>query len=175
MNESDFQLIMLGWCEAVVADYKAQHQEQSDLKLDRLIVKSCEIDSGAIPWHKNDIWKWCPFPRQIDIVIGLQISLENVLTIIPLIAMELKAGEKLNTDELDKKSAIYGPLQEYYPWVHTVFIHQDMTARNMGDQYLLRNGRHFNTIYRHWNEATQALLKKLIHQQLEYQLEYWRL
>jgi hypothetical protein len=50
-----------------------------------------------------------------------------------------------------------------------------VTNRNMQDENLLRNGRHFNTIYRHWNETTQTLLRKLIYQQLEYQLEYWRL
>lgn len=176
MDERSFSQLMVDWCKSVVADYKARHIEQSMLELDRLIVESREKYSGAIPWRtKNRVWSWHPFPRQIDTVIGLKILLENKSTIIPLMVIELKAGENLNTDELDKKSAVYGPLRELYPWVHTVFIHQDITSRNIGDAYLLRNLRHFNTIYRHWNETTQALLRKLIYQQLEYQLEYWHL
>lgn len=176
MSETDFNIEILEWCRGTVKEYQDANAEKAELELHRLTVTNKPVYTGAIPsWREANAWTWCRFNRQMDAVIGLRVSLDGDETVIPLIATELKAGRWLNTDELDKKSAIYGPLRESYPWVHTVFLHEDMQARGMGQDYLMRNGRHFDTIYTDWNETTQRLFRTLIFQQLEYQLEYWQL
>ena len=146
------------------------------MQQDRLTVGSQKIYSGAIPeWQENNHWQWITFERQIDVVVGLKVTLNGVAKTIPLIAIELKSGTWLNTDELDKKSAIYGSLKELYPWIHTVFIMKSNKDRGITQKVILRNGRQFNTIYTDWDEQTQKLLTTLISQQLEYLIEYWQL
>ena len=120
-------------------------------------------------------WKW--FRREIDIVIGIEAQFEDgEKELIPLMAIELKmGGPRFFTDELAKKSAIYGSLKEMYPWVHTVLIAYSF-RENLGGPSILRNARQFDTIAKpEWEKTTQKMLKKLIDQQLEYLLKYWEL
>lgn len=177
MNEANFNRKLTQWCAKVVTKYtKNMGEKKKELDLTTLVVRSANIYTGHIPTRKHEKeWKWKKFARQIDVVIGREVQVEGENIIVPLIAIELKAGKSLSSDELDKKSAIYGPLRELYPWVHTIFLHHDISERNLGSDYLLRNARHFNTIYTEWNKRTQALLKNLIFQQLDYQLGYWKL
>lgn len=139
-------------------------------------VKSSRIYSGRIPWSyltNSEEWIWKEFKRQIDIVIGLDIKIENKPFFLPLIIMELKTGSSLSTDELDKKSEIYGLLRETYPWIHTIFLHEDLNIRGLGYDYLFRNTRQFDTILIDWKKESKVLLSKLINFQLEYLLTYW--
>lgn len=176
MGEKKFTEKVVEFCKIVIQDYLKNAIRRKGESFPRVDVTSEKIYTGSIPWSKNNRkWEWKHFSRQIDVTIGIRVRLEGEETLIPLIAIELKSGWAMNSDELDKKSAIYGPLRELYPWVHTVFIHEDISKRNLGNDYLLRNGRHFNTIYTEWDKTTQGLFKKVILQQLEYQLEYWNL
>lgn len=176
MSEKEFTKKVIEFSKAVIQEYSKSAIRRKGKSLPKVVVTSEKIYTGSIPWLKNNReWEWKDFSRQIDVTIGIRVRIEGEENLMPLIAIELKSGWAMNSDELDKKSAIYGPLRELYPWVHTVFIHEDISERNLGSDYLLRNGRHFNTIYTEWDRRTQVLFKKLIHHQLEYQLEYWNL
>ena len=128
------------------------------------------------PWSDyqySQNWKFDKIKREIDVVIGLRVMIEKQKTVIPLIAIELKSSLYLSTDELDKKSAIYGPLREIYPWVTTIFIHKDMDERNMNDKFLFRNARQFDKIITEGNKQGKELLRKVIDVELEYIIDYW--
>lgn len=170
MRESQFQKKVTTWCR--------QHLRQKLASDHRLSVESSQkITTGWTPWSKENAsgdWHWKAFDRELDVVIGLNITVEGAEMLLPLIVFELKTSDRLTTDELDKKSAIYGPLRELYPWIHTIFIHCDIHRRGMGFDYLYRNARQFDAIFTEWeNKETRALLGKLIDYQLEYLLEYW--
>ena len=176
MSEKKFMKKVKDFFENAIQEYRRSSSGRRGKSSPMLEVQSDKIYTGSIPWRKtNTKWEWANFSRQIDLTIGIKTQVESDEMLIPLLAIELKSGWAMNSDELDKKSAIYGPLRELYPWVHTVFIHEDISERNLGNQYLLRNGRHFSSIYTEWDARTQGLFKKLIHQQLEYQLDYWDL
>ena len=176
MDEKKLTEEVLAFSQEITKSYLKQTNPDGKKNFPRIRVESARIYTGSVPWweSKRD-WKWKHFKRQVDVVIGIDAIIDEEDELIPLIAIELKAGKNLNTDELDKKGAIYGPLRELYPWVHTVFMHADMRERNMDPVYLLRNGRHFNTIYTEWDQVTKDLFRKLVYQQLEYLLEYWEL
>ncbi|MBI5487413.1 MAG: hypothetical protein HY905_08775 [Deltaproteobacteria bacterium] len=106
--------------------------------------------------------------------IGLTTRIDSEEATLPLIAFELKTGARLGTDELDKKSAIYGALRELYPWVYTVFVHEDLSERGMRFQNLLRNARQFNSVFSEWSHRSIALLGELVDHRLDYALRYWR-
>ena len=174
MSEKELNDEVILFCREKVDLYRNNIIKRSELP--ELEVRSMNLYTGSVPWWTEDRkWEWKSFKRQIDVVIGIKAEIDGEEELIPLIVVELKSGKFLNTDELDKKSAIYGPLREVYPWVHTVFMHRNMKERNMDEVYLLRNARHFDTIYTEWDDRTKSLFEKLINQQLEYLLEYWKL
>ncbi|WP_045407328.1 hypothetical protein [Vibrio jasicida] len=176
MNEDALNQLVIQFCQHEVDKFKENANEELRTHMPPLVVGAYKVNAGSIPWWEGERrWKHKQFKRQIDVVIAIDADFDGKKELIPLIAVELKAGSYLNTDELDKKSAIYGPLREVYPWVHTVFIHGDNNERNMGEAYLFRNGRHFNSIFTEWDTQSQKLFKNLIHHHLEYCLDYWRL
>lgn len=171
MLEKEFNIELIDFCQSVVDEYFQTKEIDTSI-----CVGSFHIRTGSIPWWtESRKWKWQEYKRQIDLVIGIEATVDKKKMVIPLIAIELKSGKYLNTDELDKKSAIYGSLKETYPWVHTIFLHADLEERNMGLAYVMRNSRQFDTVFTEWNESTQTLMKKLIKFKLEYFLEYWEL
>lgn len=173
MSEAKFQEKVIYWCRNVVDNYK---RKSSVCSADRLSVESRKLITAWQPWSSNigsSDWKWLPYSRQIDVVIGINVEIDGVKNLLPLVVIELKSGARLNSDELDKKSAIYGALREIYPWIHTVFLHEDMAERNLGEAYTLRNGRQFDTIFTEWSDHSMKLLEAQIEWQLQYMLEYW--
>lgn len=176
MREADFREAVVKWCRRVVADYK-KSKGSDKMGLDRLRVDgSLRLITGWQPWSKDanhNEWFWKEFKREIDVVIGITVVIDEIPSVLPLVVIELKSGSVLNSDELDKKSAIYGPLRELYPWVHTVFLHEDMTQRNLGEDYLLRNGRQFDSVFTEWKGQSKKLLKRLILWKLDYSIGYW--
>ncbi|MGR6500403.1 hypothetical protein [Shewanella sp. Koi 1] len=171
MKEKEFNELVIDYCKSLVEEYFTNNEDSHDI-----VVGSYHIYTGSMPWwNESRNWKWETYKRQIDVVIGINAQIENKKYIVPLVTIELKSGLILNTDELDKKSAIYGGLKEVYPWVHTIFLHSDISERNMGMEYIMRNARQFDSIYTEWNDKTKALLQKIISYQLDYTLDYWEL
>ena len=176
MSEAEFNEKVLEWAEKAVRSAPERHKRLARCKLDRIEVKSTTVLAATMPWCENShdtAWVMKPFRRQIDVVVGLAVELDGKPDLLPIVVVELKAGPNLNTDELDKKSAIYGPLRERYPWVFTVFLHEDYSERGGREEYLLRNGRQFDAIFTEWNKKTQEMLRDIIDQRLLYMLWYW--
>ncbi len=174
MNEHKFNLKLRKWCKKILDEAIQKNTIKSET-LKEITITSSNIYTGSIPWwsNMNSDWHWKQFNRQIDLVIGIPTQIDNQNVLVPLLACELKLNSDLNSDELDKKSAIYGPLKEIYPLIHTVLIFNNSQREN--EEYILRNARQFNTIYTSWDSDSKKLFKKLILQQLEYQLDYWKL
>lgn len=180
VTEREFTEEVRRWCEARVRMFRAESADAVDARaLGRVCVKpNCRLYHGAIPWS-DDVdhpaaWDWHSFHREVDLMIGIKVQLAKEETYLPFLVMELKCGEVLNTDELDKKSAVYGALREIYPWVHCVFLHRDNRLRGMRETHVLRNARQFNTHLLVWDETTQRILGRLIDHQLDYLLSYWK-
>jgi hypothetical protein len=176
MSEKDFQEIVVKWCDELINNYI----EKNKLKCgaERLIVSSKKVISGWQPWsweQNPDKWHWMQFKRETDVLIGLNASIDSENLVIPLVALELKSGKFLNTDELDKKSAVYGGLRELYPWIYTIFLHEDISDRAMNEAHLLRNSRQFDSIFTSWDKESQELISRVITFKIDYLLKYWKM
>jgi hypothetical protein len=178
MSEALFRAEVEKWCWSVISEYIKSTVSAETQGLGRLCVENLRLITGWQPWSSEanpSAWFWKEFKREIDVVVGLRVEIDEGPNVLPLVAIELKSGSTLNSDELDKKSAIYGPLRELYPWVHTVFLHEDLSQRNLGEDYLFRNGRQFDSIFTEWNGRSKALLKRLLLWKLDYLIGYWGL
>jgi hypothetical protein len=176
-TEAEFNIIVNDFCKAVVAEYVDSAGAELRSILPEIVVSSDSVLTGSHPWWDDDRhWYMQDYKRQIDTLIAIKADIKDGGSkLIPIIAGELKSGCNLNTDELDKKSAIYGSLRELYPWVCTFFAYSDNTLRGMKDCTFMRNGRQFDVILTEWDDRTQKLLRQMILFRLEYALDYWRL
>jgi hypothetical protein len=185
MSEREFQREVQAWCARYlsVRAVKARQPKLARCKLDRLVVHPGRLGTGWVPWaptRNHSEWVWYDISREVDLTIGLSVTMRHVEgtsmpspRVLPLVAIELKSGAGINMDEIDKKSAIYGPLVETYPWVHRVFLHEDMRRRT--EFYLLRNARQFDTVLNRWDARSKGILARVIDHQLDYLLGYWGL
>jgi hypothetical protein len=168
MKEIEFQKEIISWCSDILILRKDP----------RLIVKTANLITALQPWSdecSSTDWYLSKFNRQIDVVIGLQVNTEeHEISLIPLIAIELKSTNVLNTDELDKKSAIYGSLREVYPWIHTIILNRDNQVRKLGEKFWVRNARQFDTVITDWNDESKIILREIIYTKLKYLLDYWK-
>ncbi|MBI4918088.1 MAG: hypothetical protein HY825_19775 [Acidobacteria bacterium] len=177
MSEAAFQKKVKRWATARVASLPQRRPSLGRCHPERLAVLTGKILAGWIPWsNKNNTakWMWSEFRREVDVTIGLKTVIDSEKVTLPLIVFELKTGAWLGTDELDKKSAVYGALRELYPWIYTVFVHEDIRERGMRFQNLLRNARQFNSVFSEWTPRTIALLGELVDHRVDYTLRYWR-
>ena len=115
MKEKVFNIEVIEFCKGVVTEIKEDKLIKSD-SLQHLFIGSSHIYTGSMPWwtERESSWKWQHFKRQVDLVIGISDKIDGETELIPLIAGEVKLSTDVNTAELDKKSAIYGPLRELY-------------------------------------------------------------
>ncbi len=183
MSESAFRRSVVRWCEKHLQGLAIRRPSLAGCGEGRLTVTTARIYGGEIPWRYGNRryaadWVWKEFTRDVDVSIGIRVNtkyqkLNLGEMVIPIIVIELKSGGNLNSDELDKKSAIYGPLSEIYPWVHRVLVHEDMSRRGLGEAYIFRNARQFNTILTEWDDRTKEILGNLIDHQIDYLLCYW--
>jgi len=164
------------WADALVSEgyENAAIQVREQLRVE----KSCRLHTGFIlGWdHTQECYRWNTFDREVDLAVGVSVE-HGELTgqFVPLLAIELKS-QSFNSDELDKKSAIYGALREVYPWIGRVFIHYDQTSlRALADDYLFRNGRNFDLILNEWlqTSGSEEVLQGYILHTLRYCLGYW--
>lgn len=138
------------------------------------VVPNALIPSGRIAvWQQGLEWNLQTFAREIDVVVGRQAVVDGASLLFPLIAIELKTGKSLNTDDIDTKDAVYGALKEQYPRLMTCFVLQSNAIRRLEDATLLRNGRHFDRIITEWDAQGQAVLGSAIFGHLAYAVEYW--
>lgn len=159
-----------GWVKTWAASIK------SEASRNRFVVGQGRLLVGHTAWWDNksyDQWKWVPSQREIDLFVGLKVTLEDKEHIVPLVAIELKTGRN-NTDDFDKKSAIYGSFRDIYPFVKTVLMVFDYEGR--GYAQLHRNGREFDYILSGWTNnrkgQTAKVLEGIVKSQLDYFI-YW--
>lgn len=177
---SDVSEVLKAW----LVDFKKQHNNNKTAQKLKIFSER-QILTGSLPWwHKSEEngwrWEWKDIKREVDIVFGMKqnVYYENDRfeeIIIPLIAIELKTGNFLNTDELDKKGAIYSAINEFFPLAHTMYIQKSNEQRRMKDKSFLKNARNFNSIFPYWDDASQEIIKKIIFTSLEYQIIYWEM
>jgi len=136
----------------------------------------CITGFQAWPEATPQTWRLWPATRQVDVVLGMDVAFAAGVGegIVPCLAIELKTGKNLNTDELDKKSAVYSALREVFPWVRTVFLLQSNSERNMGWYTMMRNARRFDLVLSDWSsKKTKEVLRNEIQHHLNYVLNYW--
>jgi len=181
-SEADFSKVVSQALGAKLEYWKDNHDSNH---LAGLVIKeSVRPPIGKMAWwtdmstseksKSKPLWRWQGFKRELDIVIGVEAEFDDgEKTIVPFIAIELKSSDRINTDELDKKSAIYSSLKDSYPWVKTIFLHRNLEKRSMGYEVFLRNARGFNYAFYEWDEETFNMIWKAIEVQLEYTVDYW--
>lgn len=141
------------------------------------VVSSLKLDTGWMAWFADEIsgewddWTWSRFPREIDAAIVLNVRIDGASTQVPLVALELKTGVNLNTDEINKKSSVYSLLKEVYPFcLNALVIKQYGKRRRYGT--LIRNARAFDRVFASWGKAEQEMLSASIQHHLDYVLHY---
>lgn len=174
-TEKEFNEQVIRWVQNWLSEATTRNPVLDGQAIGRLSVGSQQVLTGWCPWSDSSYseeWTWKSFRRQLDVVVGIEAEVDGEPISIPILAIELKVNPGLNTDEMDKKSAIYGPLRELYPWIHTVFLHEGFGDRS--PVHILRNTRQFETILTEWNTDTQQILGRIIDHQIDYLIRYWQ-
>jgi len=182
-REDAFTDLVTKFVDSVLQDWKklnSQEIEAERMALNALVVeKKKQIPNGWLPkWcggpDWNDLkWTWQSFPHEIDVVLGREAELDGSQYLLPLVAIENKVDGWLQTTEIGSKDTIYGALKEHYPCVLTCLLLEENERRNIRDDTMLRNGRHFDIILMGWNKREQLLLRQAVTRHLDYAVGYW--
>jgi hypothetical protein len=137
---------------------------------------------STLGWSYNDgQYSWSNFEREADVAIGFtEETTGGADEFVPLFLIELKS-QSFNSDELDKKSAVYSGFRDVYPWVTRILIHKNLAEhRALHENYLFKNARGFDLILTEWpgdtGESTvpaKRTLEKYLEARLGYYVTYW--
>ena len=161
--------------ESWITEISVESGEAAWMDLGSLAVhEKYKVYSGRAPvWQDENRWFWARFDREVDVLIGRRAIVGGDEMVLPLVAIELKTGNPLSTDELDKKGAIYTELKNQHPRLMTCLVVESNEVRRLKDETFLRNARHFDRIITDWNQRSQGILARSIQAHLHYAIGYW--
>lgn len=182
-KEATFTASVAEFVNGVLNDWRTSKVRDPDtgrLALNGLVVRQkAPVLIGRIPvwvpeqeWDGQN-WTWKAFPREVDVVLGREATVDGYRQILPLVAIENKTDGWLQTPEIGSKNATYAALSEQYPCVLTCLILESNKIRRMAATTLLRHGRHFNLVLTGWTDTEKSMLAQGVSRHLDYAVAYW--